>query len=50
MSRNAILGMENAGFHYGAEPVFSGVSFLLDGGRTAWSARRVPDAFFAAQT
>jgi ATPase subunit of ABC transporter with duplicated ATPase domains len=35
MSRNAVLGMENAGFHYGAEPVFSNVSFLLDGARTA---------------
>jgi ATPase subunit of ABC transporter with duplicated ATPase domains len=33
--RNAVLGMDNAGFHYGATPVFSGVSFLLDGARTA---------------
>jgi ATPase subunit of ABC transporter with duplicated ATPase domains len=35
VSRNAVLGMENAGFHYGATPVFSGVSFLLDDARTA---------------
>ncbi|MBX3479424.1 MAG: ABC-F family ATP-binding cassette domain-containing protein [Caulobacter sp.] len=34
-SRQAVLGMERASFHYGATPVFENVSFLLDGARTA---------------
>ena len=33
--RQAVLGMENAGFYYGATRVFEGVSFLLDDARTA---------------
>ena len=33
--RQAVLGMENASFGHGATPVFEGVSFLLDGARTA---------------
>ncbi|MBX9944011.1 MAG: ATP-binding cassette domain-containing protein [Reyranella sp.] len=33
--RQAVLGMENAAFHYGAKRVFEGVSFLLDAARTA---------------
>ena len=33
--RQAVLGMENAGFYYGAGRVFEGVSFLLDDARTA---------------
>ena len=34
-SRNAVLGVENAGFFYGATRVFEGVSFQLDAARTA---------------
>ena len=34
-SRQAVLGMERASFFYGSARVFSGVSFLLDGARTA---------------
>ncbi|HEX7758572.1 MAG TPA: ABC-F family ATP-binding cassette domain-containing protein [Caulobacteraceae bacterium] len=34
-ARQAVLGMENGTFHYGASPVFSDVSFLLDGAKTA---------------
>jgi len=33
--RQAVLGMENASFYYGAGRVFEGVSFLLDDARTA---------------
>ena len=33
--RQAVLGMENASFYYGAGCVFDGVSFLLDDARTA---------------
>ena len=33
--RQAVLGMENASFYYGASRVFEGVSFLLDDARTA---------------
>jgi len=33
--RQAVLGMENGAFHYGATPVFSNVSFLLDDAKTA---------------
>ena len=33
--RQAVLGMENASFYYGAGRVFEGVSFLLDDSRTA---------------
>jgi ATPase subunit of ABC transporter with duplicated ATPase domains len=33
--RQAVLGMENGAFHYGATPVFSDVSFLLDDAKTA---------------
>jgi ATPase subunit of ABC transporter with duplicated ATPase domains len=33
--RQAVLGMENASFFYGAGRIFEGVSFLLDGARTA---------------
>ena len=33
--RQAVLGMENAGFYYGAGRVFENVSFLLDDARTA---------------
>ncbi len=33
--RQAVLGMENGTFHYGATPVFTDVSFLLDGAKTA---------------
>ena len=35
MSRNAVLGVENASFAYGANPVFAKVSFQLDEARTA---------------
>ncbi len=35
MSRQAVLGIENARFNYGSAPVFSGISFQLDGTRTA---------------
>jgi len=34
-ARQAVLGMENGAFHYGATPVFSDVSFLLDDAKTA---------------
>jgi ATPase subunit of ABC transporter with duplicated ATPase domains len=34
-SRQAVLGMERASFFYGSARVFGGVSFLLDGARTA---------------
>ena len=34
--RQAVLGMENAGFYYGATRVFEGVSFLLDDARTIY--------------
>ena len=34
-SRQAVLGVENASFHYGASKVFEGVSFMLDEARTA---------------
>ena len=34
-ARQAVLGMEDGAFHYGAAPVFSGVSFLLDAAKTA---------------
>ena len=33
--RSAVLGIENASFHYGATKVFEGVSFMLDEARTA---------------
>lgn len=33
--RTAVLGLENGAFHYGATPVFEGVSLLLDDKRTA---------------
>ena len=33
--RQAVLGMENASFYYGAGRIFEGVSFLLDDARTA---------------
>src|SRR5580704_11398744 len=33
--RQAVLGMERASFFYGSARVFGGVSFLLDGARTA---------------
>ena len=33
--RQAVLGMENASFYYGAGRVFEAVSFLLDDSRTA---------------
>jgi len=33
--RQAVLGVENASFHYGATRVFEGVSFMLDEARTA---------------
>src|SRR5690349_13725447 len=33
--RQAVLGMERASFFYGSKPVFRGVTFLLDGARTA---------------
>ena len=33
--RQAVLGVENASFHYGATKVFEGVSFMLDEARTA---------------
>jgi len=33
--RQAVLGMDQASFHHGSNPVFDGVSFLLDGARTA---------------
>jgi len=33
--RQAVLGMENGAFHYGATPVFADVSFLLDDAKTA---------------
>ncbi|MGH7017737.1 MAG: ATP-binding cassette domain-containing protein, partial [Caulobacteraceae bacterium] len=35
MARHAVLGMEEGAFHYGARPVFSGISFLIDPARTA---------------
>jgi ATPase subunit of ABC transporter with duplicated ATPase domains len=35
MARQAVLGMDQASFFHGATPVFEGVSFLLDGARTA---------------
>jgi ATPase subunit of ABC transporter with duplicated ATPase domains len=35
MSRQAVLGVENASFFYGATRVFEHVSFKLDGARTA---------------
>ncbi|HEX5378130.1 MAG TPA: ABC-F family ATP-binding cassette domain-containing protein [Phenylobacterium sp.] len=35
MSRQAVLGVENARFYYGATRVFEGVSFQLDDARTA---------------
>jgi ATPase subunit of ABC transporter with duplicated ATPase domains len=35
MSRQAVLGVENASFYYGSNRVFEGVSFLLDDARTA---------------
>src|SRR5689334_18438396 len=35
MSRQAVLGVENAEFFYGATPVFKNISFLLDDARTA---------------
>ncbi|HEY5071275.1 MAG TPA: ATP-binding cassette domain-containing protein [Caulobacteraceae bacterium] len=35
MPRGAVLGMDNAVFHYGARRVFDHVSFLLDAARTA---------------
>src|SRR5215831_19718200 len=34
-SRQAVLGMERASFFYGSARVFGGVTFLLDGARTA---------------
>src|SRR5215813_1555516 len=34
-SRQAVLGMERAAFFYGSARVFGGVTFLLDGARTA---------------
>src|SRR2546422_924457 len=34
-SRQAVLGVENAGFSYGSASVFEGVSFQLDTARTA---------------
>jgi ATPase subunit of ABC transporter with duplicated ATPase domains len=34
-SRQAVLGIENAGFSYGSQQVFEGVSFQLDDARTA---------------
>src|SRR5215813_7372991 len=34
-SRQAVLGMERASFFYGSAAVFRGVTFLLDGARTA---------------
>ncbi|MBS0410356.1 MAG: ABC-F family ATP-binding cassette domain-containing protein [Proteobacteria bacterium] len=34
-ARQAVLGMESGAFHYGATPVFSDVSFLLDDAKTA---------------
>src|SRR5215471_8350489 len=34
-TRQAVLGMERASFFYGSKPVFRGVTFLLDGARTA---------------
>jgi ATPase subunit of ABC transporter with duplicated ATPase domains len=34
-SRQAVLGVENAGFSYGAQQVFEGVSLQLDDARTA---------------
>ena len=33
--RQAVLGMERASFFYGSARVFGGVTFLLDGARTA---------------
>jgi ATPase subunit of ABC transporter with duplicated ATPase domains len=33
--RQAVLGMEAGAFFHGVRPVFSGISFLLDGDRTA---------------
>ena len=35
MSRQAVLGVENAEFSYGATPVFRNISFQLDDARTA---------------
>src|SRR4051812_30861554 len=35
MSRQAVLGVENAEFSYGATPVFKNISFQLDDARTA---------------
>jgi predicted ATPase len=34
-TRQAVLGMERASFFYGSARVFGGVTFLLDGARTA---------------
>ena len=34
-TRQAVLGMERAAFFYGSKPVFRGITFLLDGARTA---------------
>ncbi len=34
-ARQAVLGMDQGGFFYGTTKVFTGVSFLLDGARTA---------------
>ena len=34
-SRQAVLGMERASFFYGSARVFGGITFLLDGARTA---------------
>ena len=34
-ARQAVLGIEGGAFHYGARRVFSGISFLLDGAKTA---------------
>ncbi|MBM3647849.1 MAG: ABC-F family ATP-binding cassette domain-containing protein [Alphaproteobacteria bacterium] len=34
-TRQAVLGMERASFFYGSAAVFRGISFLLDGARTA---------------
>ena len=35
MARQAVLGMEEGAFFHGVRKVFSGISFLLDGDRTA---------------
>ena len=44
-TRQAVLGMERASFFYGSAAVFRGITFLLDGARTATVAHRAIAAY-----